>query len=112
MTSILNGLGGFRTQVAIWGYAVQGDTQEFAAIISETRTLDEHLRAWDRRMEYLYGIDIYIDAEPKTTPYWYALPWVAEQRLPESVQRVGHEQRRWKDDGPVFAEALRGDSAT
>ncbi len=43
--SVLDGLDGFRAQVLIWGYAIQGQVCETAAMAAENQHHDERL--WD-----------------------------------------------------------------
>lgn len=82
--SPLEGISGFHAQLAIWGYALQGDgILETAALIAEGHPeLVCGGRAWDRRSAGVSRALIAHGDEPyRPVKDWALLPWVAEHSL-------------------------------
>jgi hypothetical protein len=77
VTELLEGIDGFRTQLCIWTYVVQGDVLEPGALIAEGKAPPEW-PMWDRDASYLNHVERFIDGNREPTPYRWALPWVTE----------------------------------
>jgi hypothetical protein len=84
MSSVLDGETGFRAQVLLWGYVIQGDACEFGAIVAEdsSPSVLEAERAWDRAALGIAGMLIsHGDEPPRPVKDWAALPWVTEHLM-------------------------------
>ena len=85
---LLEGEAGFRRQLALWGYVVQGDICETAAITAEQLHRDERL--WDRTAADLAGWVISHADEPyRRVKDWAALPWMTEHVLRQHLEWPG-----------------------
>jgi hypothetical protein len=73
----------FAAQIAMFGYAVDGDWDLTAQVAEERydwgRTADAF---WDKTVEWLYGtVIIHGDSEPRPVRPWSALPWLSVHSL-------------------------------
>ena len=83
MTDLLQGAEGWDLQVAIWGYAVQGDLGDISALVSEGHS-EVYLRGapWDSTARDLATqVVAYGDQPYRRVADHAALPWLTEHAL-------------------------------
>lgn len=89
--SPLDGETGHLFQMAIWGYAIQGDVSEHSAVISETRAAPIGAAdVWDRTAADLTGQMVaYGDGPYRRVRDHAALRWVTEHILRHDLEWPG-----------------------
>lgn len=79
--TVLEGEAGHALQLAIWGYAIQGDITDPSALAAEGHAEASGCRLWDRRAADLAGEMVSHGGPYRRVKDFAALPWLTEHVL-------------------------------